>query len=395
VTVLPEAFPALASHPGVDSILLPQRVYPALQKSLPDTGIPPLRTLSNGSFTGATGAGVVIGVIDSGLDIDHPNFKDAQGNTRIAFLLDQTNGNSECTAATVDAGQCTQQDESGQIGHGTHVTGIAAGNGAAPDENGVSWSHVGVAPESTIVFVKTTHYSDAVVDGLEYIFAKADELGMPAVVNLSIELPVGAHDGTSLMEEAIDDLATEKPGRAVVVAAGNMREQAIHAEAKAQQGVQVAGPSFLVSSYIPNAGANNDFLWISGYYAGSDNITVELISPSGKSYVQTLQNTSCLPVDHGDDGSVLLCNVEKSKIGEGTSAREIYIILGDGDAGKPPKKGTWKINLLGNTIAGKGEVDFWMASNLGAYAFEAAFSTLPPWAGSLRSARSARPGTIG
>lgn len=373
VTVLPETLPALAAHPDVFSIILPYPFEPALRKSLPDTGVPSLRTFSNGTFTGATGAGVVVGVVDSGIDFDHPNFLDAQGNSRIAFLLDQTT-NKECTAATIDAGQCTEQDTAVSFGHGTHVTGIAAGNGAAPDENGASFTHVGVAPESTIVFVKTTFQSDSIVKGLEYIFAKADLLGMPAVINLSIESPLGAHEGTSLIEEAIDNLVTAKPGRAVVVAAGNMHEDAIHAEAQAQENMQTAGPSFVVPTYSAQGGANNDSLWITGYYAASDDVIVELVSPSGLSYTQSLKTSSCLPTDHGIDGSVLLCNVKVSKVGDATASREIFIRIWDGVASKPPKKGTWKINLLGNTIAGKGEVDFWVSSGLGGK--RAQFSTL-------------------
>jgi subtilisin family serine protease len=347
-------------------ISLPRLLDPYLSKSLPDTGIPQLRTQSNGTFTGATGAGVVVGVIDSGIDFDHPNFEDAQGNTRIAFLLDQTTG-LECTAATIDAGQCTEQDEPEAFGHGTHTTGIAAGNGAAPDENGTPWTHVGVAPESTIIFVKSDLASDNVIDALEYIFAKADQLGMPAVINMSFGTNIGAHDGTDPMEEAIDDLVTEKPGRAVVVAAGNSRTDGGHAEVVAQANVNVAGPKILVANnYTPKLGANNDFIILSGYYNSPSSITVQLISPTGEAYLRSLAasgNGCSLPVD-GLDGSVQICNSKTSNFDQATTAREITIVIFDGVANKPPKGGFWKINVIGDSVAGGGEVDFWVADNL-------------------------------
>lgn len=375
VTVLPEDLPALAAHPEVFSIALPRPVHPVLSKSLPDTGIPPLRTFSNGSFSGATGAGVVVGVVDSGIDFDHPNFQDAQGNTRIAFLLDQNTG-LECTAATIDAGQCTEQDETAAFGHGTHVTGTAAGNGAAPDENGLSQSHVGVAPESTIVFVKTSFQTDDIIDALEYIFAKADQLGLPAVINLSLGSDIGAHDGTDPMEETIDDLVTAKAGRAVVVAAGNSREDAIHSEVKAKLNLKVAGPTFFVPSYTAAPGTNNDFVVISGYYRSTDNITVHLISPSGEAYNRSLTNSSCSVPINGYDGTVQICNTVASNLDQGTTAREIVISVYDGVSSKPPRSGAWGVSLTGNTISGTGEVDFWMTSRLGTGGVAASFSSL-------------------
>lgn len=387
VTVLPENLPALAASPEVFSIAVPRLAHPVLSKSLPDTGIPLLRTVSNGSFTGATGAGVVVGIVDSGIDIDHPNFDDAQGNTRIAFLWDQTGAatphpapygyGTECTAADIDGGLCTEHDEASAFGHGTHVAGTAAGNGAAPDENGTPWKHVGVAPESTIVFVKTSFQTDDIIDALEYIFTKADQLGLPAVINLSLGSELGAHDGTDPMEETIDDLVTAQPGRAVVVAAGNSRGDATHAQANATLNVNEAGPRFVVPSYTPATGAGNDLVLISGYYRDSDAVTVQLISPSGEAYNRSLTNFGCSTEINGFDGTVQICNSRSSNLDQSTTANEIVIVVYDKLATKAPKAGTWKINLTGDTISGTGEVDFWVTSRLGADSSKAAsFSTL-------------------
>jgi subtilisin family serine protease len=361
VTILPENLAALASSAKVESISLPRPLELHLSKSLPETGVPMFRTFPGNASWEPTGAGVVVGMIDSGIDFDHPNFKDLQGKTRIAYLLDQTTG-LECTASMIDNGQCTEQDDPLQFGHGTHTTGIAAGNGAAPDENGQSWTHVGVAPESTIIFVKSKLQSDKVVDALEYIFAKADELGKPAVVNMSFGTDLGAHDGTDPMEQAIDDLVTAKPGRAVVVSSGNSRNAKNHAEVKAQAGATVAGPTIQVTSYPKQPGVGDDAIALTGYYNAPSALTIQVVTPSGATFSRSL-SPGC-KTNSSPDGAVKICNNETSQFDQATTAREVYIYIAENFSNPPPATGEWKINVVGDSVSGTGEVDFWMVSSL-------------------------------
>jgi subtilisin family serine protease len=361
VDVLPENLAALAASPKVASISLPRQMELHLSKSLPDTGIPMFRTFPGNEPWEPTGAGVVVGMIDSGIDFDHPNFQDLQGHTRIAYLLDQTTG-LECTKATIEAGDCTEQDNPAAYGHGTHTTGIAAGNGAAPDENGQSWTHVGVAPESTIVFVKSDLHSDNVIDALNYIFDKADLLGLPAVINLSFGNDLGAHDGTDPMEQEIDDLVTAKAGRAVVVSSGNSRNLKNHAEVRAQAGATAAGPTIKVESYVKQAGTNNDVILLSGYYNAPSELTIQVVTPSGATFSRNL-TTGCKS-NNSPDGLVKICNTETSQFGQATTAREVYIAIYDNSSNPPPAVGDWKINVVGDSVSGTGEIDFWMNTNL-------------------------------
>ena len=164
-----------------------------------------------------TGKGVVYGVIDTGLDLIHPDFRDTVGGTRIYRVWDQTT-NEYCDSASIDNGTCNQEDVS-TAGHGTQVAGISAGNGLALN---MYW---GVAPEATLVVVKNDlnapNWLSTVVDAVDYIYAVADSLNMPCVINASIGTYFGSHDGTDPAALLIDSIVNYKSGRAFVCAAGN------------------------------------------------------------------------------------------------------------------------------------------------------------------------------
>ncbi len=184
------------------------------------------------------GTGVIVGVIDSTLDWGHTDFDDADGNTRIYSLWDQTisgdgvsevenSSGVECTQTQINDGSCTAtaNGTGDSSSHGTHVTGIAAGSDS---------TYKGVAPGSNIIFVfdaaataSTDDITTAgalgtqVVEGATYIFKKAGALGKAAVINLSLGTSLGAHDDTSVFEAALNSLTDNKKGRAIVNAAGN------------------------------------------------------------------------------------------------------------------------------------------------------------------------------
>ncbi len=179
------------------------------------------------------GSGVVVGIVDSGIDWEHPDFHNA-GGSRIRYLWDmsgQANPPSgytygtEYTKAQIDASQCQEFDGDDGGGHGTHVSGTAAGNGS------VNADYSGMAPLSDIIFVKGFRNgpgfaSTDVINGCNYIFQKASQLGEPAVINLSLGGHYGPHDGSSLYEQGLSNLTGE--GKIIVAAAGNEGGETIH-----------------------------------------------------------------------------------------------------------------------------------------------------------------------
>ena len=184
------------------------------------------------------GKGVVIGVIDTGIDIYHPDFANDDDSTRIAFLWDQTisgNENSyptnfnygyECDSYSINNKTCPSSDKGSitdpSVGHGTHVAGIVGSN----DDK-----YTGMAPEGTFIIVKSLFDEASIIDGVRYIFKKAESLGMPAVINMSFGNDAGPHDGTSYVEAALAKMTGK--GKILVAATGNSGDVSKHFAGKA------------------------------------------------------------------------------------------------------------------------------------------------------------------
>lgn len=252
-----------------------RRTIPTLDTSVP--GI--LADIVHSATPEVTGAGVIIGAVDTGIDYTHLDFRvDSDGDgfeesSRILGILDQSYGffGTEYSKQDIDtdlanghganSGIVRQKDTDG---HGTHVIGIAAGDGSAS-----SGGFVGVAPEAWIVMVKTTFFTSDILAGIEYVFDLADDLGLPAVVNLSLGGHEGPHDGSSLFEQGIDELVRGS-GRVVVVSAGNEGDLAIHTSDA------LLGDTSIFRIAPDGWDAELD-LW----YPGSSQFTITLTPPAG------------------------------------------------------------------------------------------------------------------
>lgn len=245
-TLLAEHLPNIARMPEVLSIAVAPMAHLVNDQGGEAIGLPLLHAGTDlpSIFRGQD---VIVGIVDSGIDFTNPDFYDENG-TRIEYLLEylpDPNNNppqayAEWNKEQIDAHpeSVTQRD---MHGHGTHVTGTAAGGG------NINPAFVGTAPESRIIAVKATRtgnnpgtssgFSTAdMVNAVAYIFAKADELYMPAVVNLSIGGLSGANDGTSPVNQAFSNLAG--PGRIIVFASGNDGRMVRHWGATLHEGEQ-------------------------------------------------------------------------------------------------------------------------------------------------------------
>lgn len=184
------------------------------------------------------GENVVMGIIDEGIDYTHPDFRDANGNTRIKYLWDQSLLNADSATQPQPYGygkeyigqqiDTSTQHFDSRFSHGSHVAGIACGSGLALN------NYKGVAPKADIVIVKMNlnqpdnEFLSNFVDAVKYVYDRAAALGKPAVVNASLGTYFGSHDGKDIQAQAIDYLITEQNGRALVAAAGNAGSVPIH-----------------------------------------------------------------------------------------------------------------------------------------------------------------------
>lgn len=177
------------------------------------------------------GKNILMGYIDSGLDLHHPDFQDSLGNTRVAWLWDMTKPiaantpqpygyGQEWSRADIDSGFASSHTGEDEYGHGTYVAGIGSGNGRAVGH------FQGVAPESDLLIVsydfQASDTVSRIVHAVDYIFAKANQLGKPCVINASLGDYYGSHDGMDLQSQFISNLINLQPGRVVVAAAGNI-----------------------------------------------------------------------------------------------------------------------------------------------------------------------------
>lgn len=323
-----KALGLLEVAPGIGAIRLEPAALDALTQAHPDLPLafaPKLRPLLDVSTrlwthaqsfraqTGLDGTGVVVGVIDTGIDISHPDFRNKDGSTRIAWLLNAESPrglhpdledkfgctsplHSPCAVyAAADIDALIKKGAPAPIhdahGHGTHVTSIAAGNGG-PSVSDVR-PFVGVAPGATLVLASPSNgegfFDDDVLNAARFIFDRADALGMPAVVNLSIGSDFGAHDGTSDLEKGLEAfVGDETPGHAIVIAAGNSGALTLLEDGSGPFGIHTEAHVFPgATTRIPLVASESKsgqiFVWLN--FRPGDKVDVALEGPGGARWI--------------------------------------------------------------------------------------------------------------
>ncbi len=310
VNIAPSLLGALAEQPDVEIVEAGRQLAPMLSASVSETRADRVRQ----SPLGLDGSGVVVGIIDLGFDLSLDDFRNSNGTSRVAFLWDQSlvpiagetsparfGYGVEYDRAAID-GMLTVDPPTHMVrheplagSHGTHVAGIAAGNGRSHDPSFPAGTFVGVAPGATIIFVQpqagdvSTTFTDSVhvAEAVSYIFEKAGELGLPCVINMSLGQNGGSHDGESLVERAIDRLLEER-GRAMVLAAGNEHIWRGHAAGSLSEGEQrslrwkVGGGLPLPGGGVTPPGDDFTTNELELWYSSRNEFHVKLVAPDGE-----------------------------------------------------------------------------------------------------------------
>lgn len=275
----------LASFPEVEFIEKPKSLYFQADAGRQVSCVDAVQTAPYN----LSGRGVLVGIVDSGIDYANPDFRNEDGTTRIVSLWDQSvRGNppdgyavgSEFTGEVINAALMARFPDmvlsSDTSGHGTAVAGIAAGNGSG--SNGRMYR--GAAPDSELVIVKMGNprpegfpRTTELMMGVDYVIRKAIELRKPVAVNISFGNTYGSHDGTSLVERFLNDIS-DTWKNVICIGSGNEGATAGHAagqvsdeeEAVQELAVQERQPSLNVQ------------IWKS--YV--DDMDFSIVSPSGE-----------------------------------------------------------------------------------------------------------------
>ncbi|MFO0617164.1 MAG: S8 family serine peptidase [Polyangiaceae bacterium] len=372
----PEDVPTFGDlHPQISLLTGPPKQM-LLDKSVPASGAYQFWQQTNQ----ARGAGAIVGVVDTGIDLTHPAFRTDDGKTRVAWLI--TWGNPRGVHADVeDAMGCNDPSQSpcavysrediddmlahpnnlpedvrDLVGHGTHVASIAAGNGRR-FANGIP-VHVGMAPAAQLVIAAPSRTGgfpdDVVLRGTKFIFDRADRMGLPAVVNLSIGGDFGPHDGTSVLERGLSAfVGDDKPGRAIVVAAGNggglyqiqdLQPIGIHTVTHVGSHAPVRVPII-----TPGANTGQVFVWLT-FSAGSE-ISVGLDGPEGRWIGQVAPGHDAGYGSSTDPASATIVNNEvndKSSLSADTNGAVIAW------------RGEWADGDFAVTLEGEGDANLWL-----------------------------------
>jgi subtilisin family serine protease len=361
--------PSLASLPNVLSVDQPAPPELALDDSIPEIRANQVWSRSGSTFTGLTGNGVIVGIVDTGVDYLHKTFRNPDGTTRILRIWDQTltpQGAETSPAGLIhpvlgvaalgygveylnDAPEpastikralgnanprsiVRHQDTDG---HGTHVASTAAGNGSQNGNCHGEYQYIGVAPKADLIVVRMRGLTKGdpartgteLIDALRYIADRAG--GLPCVINLSLGAALGPRDGSGNGEMAVDNILTAyNQGFAIVFSAGNAANDSAHAQATVPSGgnldLKFTAPA-----------DNKDTLVLELYYSGT-NLNAAIQPPGGTlTSVITAGNTTPFnAINNG--GSVTVSN----------STNLIRVNLNPPMAGSPPQPS-------GNNLAGE------------------------------------------
>jgi len=325
------------------------------------------------------GAGVVVGIVDTGIDIWHEDFRNRDGSTRIKYLLDFSspgdpdgngilNGTGPFGGTLYTEAQLNQILRSGKkiaqkdtTGHGTHVASIAVGDDRTSP---------GMAPAANLIVVKATREPDSLdfwsidlLNAMAFIDEKCTQLRRPCVINLSLGSLYGSHDGRSLEEQAIDALSGPGiPGRVFVVAAGNASDNRVarfrHFRARALAGISREHRLIVPAYNHPLPGQGNDFFLVSLWCQGEDSLTISLTAPDGSTRVTAPPGSlRDVPTPFGD---VFISNLGAINSTNGDSEA---LILVDDASGVSPAAGDWTITIEGTEIGSTGIYDGWLLDN--------------------------------
>lgn len=360
ITIAEDLIDRLINYDEIEFIEKPKRLFYEVNEGRAASCINPIQLQPYNLF----GEGVLVAVIDSGIDYSHPDFRNPDGTTRIEALWDQTIPGAPPQGFRIgslytreDINQALQLPMPQRLsevpsidlsGHGTHVAGIAAGNGRA--SNGL---YRGVALLSDLLVVKLGESisgsfprTTQLMEAMEYVVQYAIAMARPIAINISFGNNYGSHTGNSLLESFINDISNM--GRMnIIIGTGNEGAEANHAGGILKMG-NIESVSFTVSEFEFSLSLQ---IW-KNYY---DHFDITIIAPNGVRVgpIPSRLGTQQFQVAQTE---ILLYYGEPTPY---SVQQEIYIELIP--VGDYINSGVWRIEMVPRRIV-VGNFDMWLPS---------------------------------
>lgn len=288
---------SLIQDMGNDFLSFYPKILSPLESNVNDSS--GITQILNQPYLNLSGRGVIVGIVDTGIDYTKDTFKFEDGSSKILSLWDQTldgpRHHKTYFGATYDQKQINEALQSkephtlvpsiDEDGHGTFLASIAAGNQTG--------EFTGAAPKAGLVVVKLRRASDFYIKkyllpadnpnlyestdyllGIKYILDRADDLDMPAVICIGMGSNYCSHAGDTAFEKYITFISGWA-GYAFVTAAGNEASAKHHTQGK----IPVSGETDTISIRV---GKPNVSFRVLIYGPGYDKISVGITSPTGE-----------------------------------------------------------------------------------------------------------------
>lgn len=385
------------ADPAVRSLKAIRTYGPTLSTSVPEVRASPAVLPQRPDGSPLTGAGVLVAVLDWGIDVTHQDLVNSDGTSAVEFLWDQRGGRTPTspepfgygrvlTRAEIDAARATSDphdtlgydhtdvDPGSHGTHGTHVAAIAVGRGRAPG------STPGVAPGASLAFIhlrgEDTSAEDSLGDSARILeacsWAVDCAAGRPLVIHASLGRTGGPHDESLLVTRALDHLLATQPGVAMVMSGGNYHDSRMHATLRVPPDGVVDLPWDVPT---PPPGGTEVELW----YAGRDRLEASLVAPDG---------TTVLRLEPGEhavhrDGSTVVASGFSRLRDPNNADNVIDLFLQPG-----ARTGRWTIRITGRTVL-DGRVEAWIERTASAHQarFPASVATPQSTTGSICNGR--------
>lgn len=333
-----------------------------------------IHQIKESPYLGLNGQGIIVGIIDSGIDYLNENFIDEEGKTRIVTLLDENIKDESADSA--DLGKVFSQDDinkaietknnggdpytivpsKDEIEHGTKMAGIIGGRSVSGNYEGVAqrceFAIVKLIPSTNYekifnengIYNVTAYNNSEIIYGIEYLRSYAAKKKKPIIMFLGLGSTGNAHDGTGILSRYISEVCT-RPGIAFVTGTGNEG----NAEGHVTKFISKVGDTEDIELVVPK---EMKYFTLQVWVKRPNKMSINIISPSGE-----------------ERGFIVAKNENRdmSKFIYENTTLEIFFYIPEDITGHEVisiemtdlKPGIWKFKLRGDYIA-DGRVDIWL-----------------------------------